>query len=129
MLDNLLSGADGIQRPPVAALHDFAGAQFDGWFDPVVRLAVLRRIPPFAIGSQVRLSDGQSAVVIAPNLRQPCQPTVRLLDRSPRPSELPHTTLNLEDHRGLHITAYAGVDVEKWLFELPAETASRRAAG
>lgn len=129
VLDNLLSGADGTQRPPVAALHDFADSQFDGWFDPVVRLAVLRRIPPFAVGSQVRLSDGQSAVVIAPNLRQPCRPTVRLLDRSPQPSELPHTTLNLADHRALHITAYAGVDVEKWLFELPAETAWPRAVG
>ncbi|MEE9129559.1 MAG: HD domain-containing protein [Phycisphaerales bacterium] len=128
VLDNLLSGADGNQRPPVAALHDFADSQFDGWFDPVVRLAVLRRIPPFAVGSQVRLSDGQSAVVIAPNLRQPCRPTVRLLHRSPQPSELPHTTLNLVDHRALHITAYAGVDVEKWLFELPAETAWRPAS-
>lgn len=129
VLDNLLRDADGTQRPPVAALHDFASPRFNGWFDPVVRLAVLRRIPPFAVGSQVRLSDGQSAVVIAPNLRQPCRPTVRLLDKSPQPSELPHTTLNLADHRALHITAYAGVDVEKWLFELPAETAWPRAVG
>lgn len=100
----------------------------DAGVPTTARHAVLRRIPHFAVGSQVRLSDGQSAVVIAANLRQPCRPTVPLLDRSPQPSKLAHTTLNLVDHRPLHITAYAGVDVEKWLFELPAETAWRPAS-
>lgn len=82
-LDNLLTGAEQSRRPPVAALCEFASARFDGWFDPVIRRAVLRRFPPFAVGSCVTLSDGRDAVVIAPNLGHPCRPAVRPLDGSP----------------------------------------------
>ncbi len=115
VLDNLLRDADGEQRPPVAALCDFASSRFDGWFDPIVRLAVLRRLPPFAVGSQVELSDGRPAVVIAPNLRQPCRPTVRVLSTS---DDGVVPTLDLEERRQLSIVTYAGVEVRQWLFEL-----------
>ncbi len=130
VLDNLLRDAEGGQRPPVAALHDFAGPRFDGWFDPIVRLAALRRLPPFAVGSQVRLSDGRSAVVVAPNLEQPCRPSVRLLEE-PADGE-PPATIHLAEHLRLHITTYAGTDVRKWLFTLaepkPGNDTGRAAA-
>ena len=129
VLDNLLRDAEGTQRPPVAALHDFASPRFNGWFDPIVRLVVLRRIPPFAVGSQVHLSNGRPAVVTSPNTRQPCRPTVRLLDESTQTAEHKHATLDLEAHPELHITHYAGSEVEKWLFELPEGAASPRAVG
>jgi HD-GYP domain-containing protein (c-di-GMP phosphodiesterase class II) len=118
VLDNLLRAADGTQRPPVAALHDFANPRFDGWFDPVVRLAVLKRIPPFAVGTRVVLNDGREAVVVAPNLRQPCRPSLRLLDGAAGRSASDAVTLHLAQHPQLRVTRCAGVDVSKWLFQL-----------
>ena len=126
VLDNLLQAADGTRRPPVAALHDFAGPRFDGWFDPVVRLAVLRRIPPFAVGSQVVLNDGRPAVVITPTLMQPCRPSIRLLDEQEGRSGRERETVSLADHPELHIVACAGTDVSKWVFQL-AEPRPRKA--
>lgn len=121
MLDNLLSGADASRRPPVIALHEFASRRFDGWFDPVVKRAVLKRIPPFGVGTHVTLSDGRQAVVTAPNLKEPCRPAVRPLDGSPLTPDarsLPADRKQwLPPH--LHIVECAGIDVEPWLYELP----------
>ena len=118
VLDSLLFDAAGVPRPVVAALSDFASPRFDGWFDPVVRRAVLRHLPPFAIGSQVELSDGRNAVVICPNSRQPCRPTVRLLDETDAVSGRP-IALDLVEHRPVCITSCVGEPVRRRLFELP----------
>ena len=118
VLDTLMFDADGVPRPVVAALGDFASPRFDGWFDPVVRRAVLRHLPPFAIGSQVELSDGRNAVVVRPNSRQPCRPTVRLLDETDAVSGRP-IALDLVEHRQVCITSCVGAPVRRRLFELP----------
>ena len=127
VLDNLLRGDDGSQRPPVAALYDLASPRFDGWFDPVVRRTVLRCIPPFAVGSQVGLSNERAAVVTAPNLRHPCRPTVRLLEKSAGSTADQPITIDLVDRPELRVVSYAGMDVEQWLFELPAAGAPEEA--
>jgi hypothetical protein len=80
-----------------------------------VRRAALRRLPPFAVGTQVELSDGQPAVVVAPSFEQPCRPAVRLLTTGP--AEHP-VTFQLADRPELSIVASAGVDVRRWLFTL-----------
>lgn len=118
-LESLLRDSEGRPRPPVAALSDLAGPSFDGWFDPIVRRAALRRLPPFAIGTQVELSDGQAAVVVAPNLEQPCRPAVRLLTTGP--AEHP-VTFQLADRPELSIISSAGTDVRQWIFTLDART-------
>ena len=84
----------------------------------MVRLAVLRRIPPFAVGSQVVLTDGRTAVVTAPNLTQPCRPSVRLLDEKAGLLGGERETVNLVDHPAVHVASCAGVDVRKWVFQL-----------
>ena len=117
VLDNLLQAGDGSARPPVAALHDFAGTRFDGWFDPVVRLAVLRRIPPFAVGSQVRLNDQRTAVVTTPNLLQPCRPGVRILGGDAAGGS-EGRNIDLAAHPKLRIIECAGADVRKYVFQL-----------
>jgi HD-GYP domain-containing protein (c-di-GMP phosphodiesterase class II) len=121
VLDNLLTGAEQSRRPPVAALHEFTSAKFDGWFDPMIRRAVVRRIPPFAVGSMVMLSDGRQGVVTMPNLKDPCRPAVRPMDGSsllPRAAQLsPSRDEYLPAN--LRIVACAGVNVERWLYELP----------
>jgi HD-GYP domain-containing protein (c-di-GMP phosphodiesterase class II) len=119
VLDNLLHNQGDNPRPIVAALRDFAGPRFDGWFDPVVRDLVIRRVPPFPIGSLVRLSDGRRAVVVRPNFHQPCRPAVRTLADPDRHEAGEQPTIDLEACTDLHIVECAGQRVEQHLFELP----------
>lgn len=115
VLDNLLR-APGAARPVVAALHAFTDARFEGWFDPIVRDAMLRRVPPFPVGSRVVLSDGRAAVVVAPSIEQPCRPTVRLLDDGPEPQ-----AIDLRLRHDLCITRCGGAATEPFLYELPED--------
>jgi hypothetical protein len=119
VLDNLLRDAEG-RRPPAAALHDFASPRFDGWFDPVIRRAVLLRVPPFAVGTDVRLSDGRRAVVVAPSTvpHEPCRPVVRILSGARRPQDA--DTQNLAEAPGVFITHALGVEVAPYLYSAPA---------
>ena len=114
---------DGLLRrhadkPPIAALHAVLGRTYEGWFDPVVRDTLVRRLPPFAIGSRVVLSDGRAAAVIAPSMLQPCCPTVRLLGEADRNEDGSYPTIDLREARHLAIAEAEGIDVTPWLFEL-----------
>ena len=108
-------------RPPVAALSDIRGERFHGWFDPVVLDTLVRRLPPFALGSRVVLSDGRAAAVIAPSLYQPCRPTVRLLDEADRLPDGSFPTFDLRGRPEVWIAEAQGRDVTPWLFELPEQ--------
>ena len=120
VLESLMRDAQGRRRPPVAALYDFQSDHFDGWFDPVIRAAMLRKLPPFALGTKVTLSDGRVGAVIAPNLHQPCRPTVRILENpSRRQGDDKPVTVALGPRGPLHIVQAAGVNVQRYLFELP----------
>lgn len=125
VLDNLMRDADGRQRLPVQALHDFASLRFDGWFDPIVRTTMLRCLAPFPVGSQVELNDGRQAVVIEPNSSQPCRPTVRLLELAGANTP---PTIRLADDPQVSIGSYAGQDVRPWMFRLDANAAAPPAA-
>ncbi len=119
-LDNLLTDAEGRSYPPVAALREFASSRFDGWFDPTVRDLMVRRIPPFPIGSLIKLSDGRAAVIVTPNFDHPCRPVVRLLDEGSEHEDGEHRTLDLADAPpGLFVRECAGRRVDEYLFELP----------
>ncbi len=118
VLDNLLRDAQGQCLPPVRALHELASDRFEGWFDPVVRDAFLRVMPPFAVGSAVTLSDGRHAVVVTPNLEQPCRPVVRLLDPDQAASDGRLPTVELQHEGDLHIATCARIDVTPYLFTL-----------
>lgn len=111
-LDNLLTSADGSSRPPVAALAEFASARFDGWFDPVVRTALLRAVQPFAVGSRVVLSDGTACVVAEPEVGFPCLPRVVPLEEEEAPIPL------VKDER--RIARHEGADVSAWFYEAGA---------
>lgn len=115
VLDNLMRDASGGKRPPVAALWAFASSKYDGWFDPVVRRAALLRIPPFAIGTSVKLSDGRRGVVVAPTPDDPCRPLVRV---APVRDEQPQT-VDLHATPGLQITHALGEDVARYHYEAP----------
>ncbi len=119
VLDNLLNDSNHHNYPTVAALGDFNSERFDGWFDPVVRYLMIRRLPPFPIGSLVLLSNSRKAVIVALNFRQPCRPVVRILDEACRNEngELPVLDLDTDHH--VHILEAAGQRVDQYLFDLP----------
>jgi hypothetical protein len=118
VLDTLLRSAEGEKRPPAAALSLFASSRFDGWFDPMVRRAMLLRIPPFAIGGDVRLSDGRRAVVVSLNHEAPCRPVVRFLGGM-RSGQGEAEVCDLTVRRELAITHSLGQDVSAYLYEPP----------
>ncbi len=119
VLDNLMTDAEGQRHPTVAALREFASPRFDGWFDPVVRDLMIRRILPFPIGSLIKLSDERPAVVVTPNFQQPCRPVVRVLEDSKRAVNGEYANVDLRLTPDLHISYYAGQRVDQFLFELP----------
>ncbi|MFT3685569.1 MAG: HD domain-containing protein [Phycisphaerales bacterium] len=122
VLDGLMRDAEGRKRPPVAALGEFASSRFEGWFDPIVRRALLLRVPPFAIGVDVRLNDGRRGVVIGLNEHDPCRPVVRIINPlppTPPGGVVEPETVELETNPALRITHSLGEEVEKYLYEVP----------
>jgi len=117
LLEHLMRDASGNERPVIAALHEFHSSKYDGWFDPVIRDTVLRKVPPFAVGSRVRLSDGRAAVILEPNPVQPCMPIVRVLENDVESAQV----IELADQSDLMIVVCAGEAVEQYLFFLPEE--------
>lgn len=126
-LDVLLADAEQRGKPPAAALAAFAGPRFDGWFDPQVRRAILRRVPPFPVGAHVGISDGRRGVVLEPNAEAPFRPTIRVLSDRPANADDPFDdaeTLRLANYPHLRIVRCAGCDVD----DLEIEPAERLAA-
>lgn len=116
LLDHLLHEANQANRPVIAALSAFRSNDFTPWLDPVIRDAVLRTVPPFAVGSHVKLNDGRVAAVIAPNELQPCRPVLRGLGEDGQESAEP---IALSEHPSLTITHLVGEPVAEHLFSLP----------
>jgi hypothetical protein len=119
VLENLMRDAKGSKRPPVAALWAFASNRFDGWFDPVVRRSLLLRVPPFAVGTEVKLSDGRRAVVVAPKADDPCRPEVRALTGPDGQRCEQADTIDLSTHPPLKITHAMGDEVGSFLYSPP----------
>lgn len=119
LLDHLLHEANEQGKPIIAALKAFLDEAFASWMDPVIRDAVLRTVPPFAVGSHVRLNDGRSAAVIAPNEKQPCRPVLRELESESRQASEP---IALAEHLDLSITHLVGEPIGEYLFNLSDET-------
>ena len=96
------------QRAPALALNDFASRRFDGWFDPEVRRAVLRVIPPFPIGARVTLTTNEQAVVVNHNREMPCLPIVRPIREG---VATPGEDLDLSLSGDVRVAACGGDDV------------------
>jgi HD-GYP domain-containing protein (c-di-GMP phosphodiesterase class II) len=113
--DRLLC-AEGRNVPTIAAIHGIRSKRFKGWFDPVIVEALLRIVPPFMVGSLVRLSDGIEAVVVVNHPEAPCRPTVKLLKDGEDGSPAASRQLDLRMCRDLTIAEADGVDVSKYVF-------------
>jgi HD-GYP domain-containing protein (c-di-GMP phosphodiesterase class II) len=116
-----LTWQNGRMVPTIVALHEIASGRFAGWFDPVVLDTLGRLVPPFMVGSVVRLSEGSNAVLVANHQDEPCRPSVRLLSGSiyQRGTRVQGKPIDLRLHRKLFIASVDGFDVTKYLFEGP----------
>jgi len=118
--DHLLHEED-LTRPAVCALHGLLEPRWEGFFDEVIVAALVRLIPPFMVGSVVRLSDGTDAVVLENHVDAPCRPTVQRLagpvEVAERPAAEPPVDLRLR--RDVHVAEADGCDVSAWLYEPP----------
>ncbi len=113
VLDNLLHRADGTPSLPVSALARFASTEFDGWFDPMVRAALLRAVQPYAVGSRVVLTDGTVCAVVLPNPACPCLPSVKPLD-----NQHAGEVINLSNDASMRrIARHEGQDVSSLYYE------------
>ena len=113
----LLEG--GPKLPTIAALHALQSPRFGGWFDPTVVEALVRLVPPFAVGTMVMLSNGADAVVTANHPMNPCAPTVKLV-RGPINQRGPHLTpgeTELRRHAFLSVAEVDDESVVPYLFE------------
>jgi HD-GYP domain-containing protein (c-di-GMP phosphodiesterase class II) len=107
--------ADAGDRPMVLALSKFVSPSLDGWYDPQVRHAIAAQMPPFPVGTMVKLSDGQPAVVATPCPTDPCRPTVRVLEGDEAGEMIP---LAEQEHESLHIAEASGEPVAKHSYDL-----------
>jgi len=105
--------AGGESRPTVQALAELLGPRFEGWFDPVVLSYLIRLVPPFMVGSVVRLNNGEFVVVITNHPDSPCRPTVRVLTDSifTRGARVKKTAIDLRVRKELFVAEVDGIDV------------------
>lgn len=114
VFDRLLwNVAEGKPRPTVCALAELLSPRFEGWFDPVCMSYLLRLVPPFMIGSVVRLSNGEHAVVVGNHAESPCRPTVRVLTDSifKRGARVKRKSIDLRVTEGLYVAEVDGQGV------------------
>jgi hypothetical protein len=110
--------AGGPKQPTIVTLHALRSERFAGWFDPIVVDALVRLVPPFAVGSIVTLNNGADAMVMTNHLSVPCEPIIKLV-RGPITERGPHLfqgEIDLRRHPGLAVASVAGVPVTPYLF-------------
>lgn len=71
---------DGSLAPTVVALKRLRKPGYAKWFDPYLYETFLAMTPPFALGEQVTLNNGQNVAVVELNEDEPCRPVVRPID-------------------------------------------------
>ncbi|MEM7627444.1 MAG: HD domain-containing phosphohydrolase [Planctomycetota bacterium] len=67
------------EQPTVAVLSAMLSPAMRKRFDPVVLAALVEVVPPYAPGSQLKLSDGRAAVCVDHNPADPCRPVVQTI--------------------------------------------------
>ncbi|MEM6854282.1 MAG: HD domain-containing phosphohydrolase [Planctomycetota bacterium] len=67
------------EQSTVAVLNAMLSPSMRKRFDPEVLKALVEVVPPYAPGSQLRLSDGRAAVCVDHNVAEPCRPVVQTI--------------------------------------------------
>jgi HD-GYP domain-containing protein (c-di-GMP phosphodiesterase class II) len=118
-VDSLITIGRRNGKPTIAALHTLLSSDVRPRFDPVVLLAALRCIPPFALGSCVTLSDGRKAIVVDLNSESPCQPAVQVVPEGCAMDAPTGDTIDLSTTSDLCISNDGGCEVRQYFYTLP----------
>lgn len=107
---------DDAPTPTVRVLNALRAGPLAPRIDPIITLALLSVIPPYAPGTIVGLSDGRSAAVIDWSPLDPCRPVVQ--DLTPRrlrengwTVDAPGERIDLRERHDLSIVQAEGADV------------------
>lgn len=118
-IDSLIALGRRNGKPTVAALAALQSRAIRPRFDPVILLAALRSVPPFALGSCVTLSDNRKAIVIDLNREAPCYPTVQVVPEGGAMDAPTGETINLSETTDVWIGYDGGCPVSQYLYKLP----------
>ena len=118
-VDALMAIGRRNNKPTVVALSVLQSRAIRSRFDPVVLLAALRCIPPFALGSCVTLSDGRKAVIVDLNRDTPCQPAVQVVPEGCATNATTGETVDLATTTELSVAYDGGCAVSEYLYTLP----------
>lgn len=125
VLDGLMARCQQRNLPAIAALDALRKDQWKAQFDPVVLDATLRSIPPFPLGTRVKLSDGQGAVVTDLNDGAPCRPKVHVVKASDRRLGDVYDEIDLNQSGAPDITEFEDKPVKPYLYTLPPRRPDR----
>ena len=118
---------DGTIAPTIVALKRLRNPGYYKWYDPIIIKAFQETVPPFALGEQVTLNNGQTVVVIEHNENHLCKPTVKPIDlkiaeninrksnqKNDPPGEVSDIQLNTRND--LYIEKVGDFNVKNYLF-------------
>jgi HD-GYP domain-containing protein (c-di-GMP phosphodiesterase class II) len=125
VLDAIVSAYLKKGLPLVAALAALHKPALQGMFDPVVVDAAYRVLPPFPLGSLVKLSDGRTAVVTDLHETAPCQPVVRTIDPGRGQAGVQSEDIDLAKAGAPHVAAEGGKPTTNFLYTIESESALR----
>jgi len=125
--DNFRHLPDGTIAPTIVALKRLRNPGYYKWYDPIIIKAFQETVPPFALGEQVILNNGQTVVVTELNEKCPCKPTVKPIDlkkaeninktsnkKNDSPEEIMDIQLNARND--LYIEKVGDFNVKNYLF-------------
>lgn len=121
--DRLRFPAQGRPRPAVWALGQILAQPLRSGFDPEALCGLFRIAPPYPPGTILRLSDGQWAVAINHNVRDPCRPVVQIIPdpatMGPGPEPEAGMIINLVNTPDLWVAQVDGDEVASLNFPAP----------
>jgi len=125
--ENFRQLPDGTMAPTIVALKRLRNPGYTKWYDPTIMKAFQETVPPFALGEQVTLNNGQTVVVTELNEKHPCKPTVKPIDlekaenlskssnQEKEPSEEAQD-IQLSTRNDLYIAKVGDFNVKNYLF-------------
>lgn len=107
-------------RPTVAAMHDVLRTPLSARIDPLILRALVTVVPPFAPGTIVTITGGQTAAVVSWSPLDPCRPVVEVLNEGLNPKrngrEPTLERIDLRTTQDVQVCEAEGQNVAQWLF-------------
>ncbi|MCK5270596.1 MAG: HD domain-containing protein [Sedimentisphaerales bacterium] len=101
-------------RPPAAILHEMLSSNYRHYYDPVILKVLVSIVPPFPIGTKLKLKNGYWAVVVRHNHEEPFRPDIIVaFDElgDPLPKDQLDAPFALGSYEGAEIKTFGGEDM------------------